>query len=71
MATWITTEEAVEISGYHVVHIRRLITGGQIAAVKKGHAWWVDRKSLERFMRDSAKSNDARRGGRSAKTRAK
>ena len=40
MADWISVDEAAELSGYNVQHIRRLIRGKQIAATKKGLMWW-------------------------------
>jgi hypothetical protein len=38
MPHWITTEEASQISGYHVVYLRHLIRSGQVKAEKKGEA---------------------------------
>lgn len=65
MATdWITTGEAAELSGYHIYYLRELIRAGKIAAVKKGYAWWVDRRSLLIFIKTAMKSEDKRRGGR-------
>jgi excisionase family DNA binding protein len=71
MPIWIDTDEAARLSGYHLVHLRRLIRGGEIIATKKGGAWWVDRQALERFLSEITKSNDRRRGGRSRKKRVK
>jgi len=62
MADWITTAEAAELSGYHPDHLRELIRDGQIAAVKKGNAWWVDSKSLLTYLKAAQKSEDKRRG---------
>ena len=65
MIDWITTDEATDLSGYHVVHLRRLIHAGKVHAEKKGGQWWVDCASLRKFLHDTAQSPDGRRGGRS------
>lgn len=62
---WITTQEAAELSGYHVNHIRRLIRYDSIRARKFGPVWQVSRQSLLAYMDASEKSGDKRRGGRS------
>ncbi len=62
MIEWISTEEAVGLSGYDPGHLLRLFRAGQVKAVKKGGAWWVDRKALERFLQETRKSADRRRG---------
>ncbi len=64
MADWITCGEATELTHYNIVYLRRLIRGGKVAAVKKGHAWWIDRKSLLDYARGAKKSKDRRRGPR-------
>ena len=48
--SWITTNKAVEISGYHPDHIRRLIRGGRVQAKKFGPVWQVSQKSLENYL---------------------
>lgn len=62
MTDWITTTEAAEMSGYHPVYLRELIRKGEIAALKKGNAWWVDRKALLFYLKAAAKSEDRRKG---------
>ncbi len=65
MATdWITTTQAVQLTGYHPVHLRRLIRAGLIKARKFGILWQVDRASLLEYMRAAEQSEDKRRGGR-------
>ena len=59
---WITTTEAAKLSGYHPEHIRELIREGKIAAVKKGNAWWVDRKALFAYLKEAEKLSDKRHG---------
>jgi excisionase family DNA binding protein len=59
---WITTAEAVELSGYHVNHIRRLIRRGHIDAQKFGPVWQISRSSLIRYIRKAESSKDKRWG---------
>ncbi|HFD39695.1 MAG TPA: DNA-binding protein [Anaerolineae bacterium] len=49
---WITTEEAVQISGYHPEYVRRLARQGKIGAVRKGRDWWIDRNALQEYLKD-------------------
>jgi hypothetical protein len=64
MADWITTDEASEISGYHIVYLRELIRQAKIKAQKKGGAYWVDRLSLLEYMKEAQQSGDKRHGAR-------
>ena len=52
---WISTTEAVRISGYHIEHIRRLLRDGQIHARKWGREWMVDRKSFQEYLEKEKK----------------
>ncbi len=61
---WITTKEASELSGYHPVHLRRLIRAGLLNARKFGIVWQVERKSLIAYMRAAEQSEDKRRGAK-------
>jgi len=51
MADWITTAEAVRLSGYHTEHIRRLIRNGDVRGQKWGLQWQVSRRSLLAHLR--------------------
>lgn len=62
MAEWISVEEAASISGYNMEHIRRLIRNGLLSAQKKGPMYWIDRKSLEAYVKDAKNSEDRRKG---------
>ena len=64
MADWITTAEAVKLTGYHPVHLLRLVRAGKIKAQKFGIVWQVDRASLQAYVRTSEKSGDKRRGAK-------
>lgn len=59
---WITTREAIELSGYHPDHLRRLIRAGEIKARKFGIVWQVNRQSLLSYLKDAQDSADKRRG---------
>lgn len=59
---WVTTEEASEISGYHVNYLRRLIRRGKIQAQKISVVWLINYQSLLDYMAESKRSTDKRRG---------
>ncbi len=59
---WITTQEAAELSGYHVNYLRKLIRRGDIRGRKVSIVWLIDRQSLLDYMAQAAESEDKRRG---------
>jgi hypothetical protein len=61
---WITTMEAVDISGYHPEYIRRLTRKGVVKAHKFGTVWQVSRVSLLTYLRKADSSEDQRKGPR-------
>jgi excisionase family DNA binding protein len=50
MDEWLTTREAAELTGYHPLHIRRLIHAGRVKAIKKGRDWLVSKTGLLNYM---------------------
>ena len=50
LTEWITTQEAAEISGYNVDHVRRLMRQGKVKGLFRGVMWWVDKDSLETYL---------------------
>jgi excisionase family DNA binding protein len=62
MADWITTDEAAEISGYNIQHLRALIREQKIKADKKGGQYWVDRQSLSDYLQAMQATEDRRHG---------
>ena len=50
MEQWITLVEAVKLSGYNSVHLRRLLRAGDVAGKKVSIVWLVDRQDLLRYM---------------------
>lgn len=65
--TWITTAEAVTLSGYHPYYLRELIRTGSIKARKFGPIWQVDQESLLAYIQAARKSPDKRRGAKQSK----
>ena len=51
MEEWLTTYEAVRISGYELDYIRKLVRAKKITGRKWGQAWQVHRESLLEFMK--------------------
>ena len=48
---WITTAEAVKLTGYSAVHIRDLARRGKIKVQKWGREWQVSHSSLLAYKR--------------------
>lgn len=61
---WITTTEAIELSGYHPVHLRRLVRTGKIKAQKWMHEWQISKQSLRSYLKAAEVSGDNRRGAK-------
>lgn len=57
---WITTREAVELSGYDANYIRVLIRGGRIKAKKVFVVWLVSRRSLDAYLKEQAERGERR-----------
>lgn len=57
---WITTREAVQISGYHLDHIRRLIRSGSVKGRKVVIVWLVNRASLMSYLQKQEKQGERR-----------
>ena len=61
MSDWITTAESVELTGYHIDYIRKLIKAGRVKGQKWGQQWQVSRSSLLAHVAKSEKLG-AKRG---------
>ena len=59
---WITTHDAAKLTGYDREYIRRLVRSKRVEARKFGTVWQVSQKSLTRYLQESEKSSDGRRG---------
>lgn len=62
MVEWITTSEAVALSGYNAEYIRRLVRRKLIKAQKFGTTWQIDKSSLLTYLQQTEHSADGRRG---------
>lgn len=62
MSEWITTGEAVTLSGYNAEYIRRLIRRNKVAARKFATVWQINKRSLLTYMQETEQSGDKRRG---------
>ena len=60
MEDWLTTYEAVRISGYELDYIRKLIRAKKIVGRKWGQSWQVSRKSLLDFLKSREKQGEKR-----------
>ena len=65
MEDWLTTYEAVRISGYELDYIRKLIRAKKIAGHKWGQSWQVSRISLLAFLK--SKEQQGQKRGRKPK----
>ena len=59
---WITTQEAAELSGYHVNYIRQLLQADKLHGRKWGQAWQVSRQSLREYLATAETQPDKRWG---------
>jgi hypothetical protein len=60
MEDWLTTYEAVQISGYELDYIRKLVRARKITGRKWGQSWQVSRKSLQAFIKNREKQGEKR-----------
>lgn len=61
MPDWITTAEAVKLSGYHIERLRELAREDKIKAQKWGIQWQISRSSLLDYLKNIEKLG-AKRG---------
>jgi excisionase family DNA binding protein len=59
---WITTNEAADLSGYHVNYIRQLVRARKLKARKFGPVWQVSKQSLLDYLARAERSDDKRQG---------
>ena len=69
MEDWLTTYEAVRISGYELDYIRKLVRAGKIIGRKWGQSWQVSRASLLKFLKSREQQGEKR--GRKPKQKKK
>jgi hypothetical protein len=61
MKNWVTTAEAVRLSGYHPVTLRKLLLSGKVKGRKWGPVWQVNQPNLLAYLR-GVKKLGAKRG---------
>ena len=57
---WISTGEAVKLSGYHVEYIRKRIREGRIKGRKFMILWLVSKSSLMRYIQEQNERGEKR-----------
>jgi excisionase family DNA binding protein len=62
MEDWLTTYEAVRLSGYELDYIRKLVRAKKIVGRKWGQSWQVSRSSLLEFLK--TRDNEGQKRGR-------
>lgn len=62
MEDWLTTYEAVRISGYELDYIRKLVRAEKIVGRKWGQSWQVSRASLLAFLK--SREHEGQKRGR-------
>jgi excisionase family DNA binding protein len=62
MEDWLTTYEAVRLSGYELDYIRKLVRAKKIVGRKWGQSWQVSRSSLLEFLK--TRENEGQKRGR-------
>jgi excisionase family DNA binding protein len=60
MEDWLTTYEAVQLSGYELDYIRKLVRAKKITGRKWGQSWQVSRKSLHEFLKGREQQGEKR-----------
>ena len=57
---WITTEEAVNLTGYSGEQIRRLARAGKITSKKFGPVWMISQASLLEYIQSEGRGPQPR-----------
>ena len=61
---WITTQEAIELSGYHPIYMRVLLREKKVKGKKFGRTWQVNKRSLLEYIENAQNSTDNRYGAK-------
>ena len=71
---YIPINDAVDLTGYTIPYMRRMLKEGRIGARKFGRVWMVNKKSLNEYMENTAlkiKNGDNRYGPRQKRRKGK
>ncbi len=58
----ISVQTAIEISGYNIQYLRRLLRTGKLVGIKIGQVWLIDLASLQNYFSFALNSDDLRCG---------
>ena len=58
----ISVKVAASFSGYSLQYIRRLLRLGQLAGLKVGQLWLIDKESFDLYFENATRSKDQRFG---------
>jgi hypothetical protein len=58
----ITVQAAVEVSGYNIQYLRRLLCAGTLEGIKIGQVWLISLASFESYIQRAMKTSDKRFG---------
>ena len=64
LANYMTTNEAADALGYHVIYVRQMLRDEKIKGQKVGNMWFVYKPSVKEFLEKTAgmEKHDPRRG---------
>jgi excisionase family DNA binding protein len=54
LADYMTTQEAADLLGYHVHHVRRMLREGDLEGQKVGYMWFVSKESVDIYRKEAA-----------------
>jgi len=61
---FITTQEAAEKLGYHVIYVRQMLRDEKLEGLKIGKMWLVQKESINKYLKNTVgmDKHDPRRG---------
>ena len=64
LTNYMTTQEAADKLGYHVIHVRNMLREKKLEGKKVGNMWFVYTPSVDEYLRRTAgmEKHDPRRG---------
>ena len=64
LSGYITTQEAAQLLGFHVNHVRRMLKQRDLEGQKVGYMWFVSKESVQKYLEKTAglEKFDPRRG---------
>ncbi len=64
LSGYLTTQEAADKLGFHVITIRHMLRADKLKGQKVGQMWFVEKQSIEAYLQETAgmEKHDPRRG---------